>query len=41
MTAIFERVNQSFMRQGMMQHLDARLVKVEQGLVEIVLPYSD
>ena len=41
MTAIFERVNQSFVRQGMMQHLDARLVKVELGLVEIVLPYSD
>ena len=41
MTAIFDRVNQSFQRQGMMQHLDARLVKVEQGVVEIVLPYSD
>ena len=41
MTAIFERVRQSFERQGMMQHLDARLLKVEQGLVELVLPYSD
>jgi len=41
MTAIFERVRQSFERQGMMQHMDARLLKVEQGLVELVLPYSD
>ena len=41
MTAIFERVQKSFARQGMMQHLDARLVKVEHGLVELVLPYSD
>ena len=41
MTAIFERVQKSFERQGMMQHLDARLLKVEQGLVELVLPYSD
>ena len=41
MTAIFERVQKSFERQGMMQHLDARLVKVEHGLVELVLPYSD
>ena len=40
MTAIFESVHQSFLRQGMMQHLDARLTKVEQALVEIVLPYS-
>jgi len=41
MTAIFDRVQKSFERQGMMQHLDARLVKVERGLVELVLPYSD
>ena len=41
MTALFDRVQQSFARQGMMQHLDARLLKVEQGLVEIMLPYSD
>ena len=41
MTALFERVHQSFVRQGMMLHLNARLSKVEHGLVEIVLPYSD
>jgi uncharacterized protein (TIGR00369 family) len=41
MTALFDRVYQSFMRQGMMQHLQARLLKVEHGLVEIGLPYSD
>ena len=40
MTAIYERVSQSFARQGMMKHLEARLAKVEQGLVEIVLPYK-
>jgi uncharacterized protein (TIGR00369 family) len=41
MTAIFDRVQKSLQRQGMMQHLEARLVKVEHGLVELVLPYSD
>lgn len=41
MTALFDRVQASFARQGMMQHLDARLAKVERGVVEIVLPYSD
>ena len=40
MTAIFERVRQSFERQGMMQHLGARLVRVESGLCVISLPYS-
>ncbi len=39
--ALFERVRQSFERQGMMRHLGARLVRVEPGLCEIVLPYSD
>ena len=39
--ALAARVRASFERQGMMQHLDARLLKVEQGLVELVLPYSD
>ncbi len=38
---LFERVNQSFVRQGMMQHLGARLLRVEPGLVEVSLPYSD
>lgn len=38
---IFKRVEASFLRQGMMQHLGARLVRVESGLCEIALPYSD
>lgn len=37
---MFQRVETSFMRQGMMQHLGARLVRVESGLCEIALPYS-
>jgi len=36
-----ERVRQSFVRQGMMQHLGARIVRVEPGLCEVALPYSD
>lgn len=36
-----ERVAASFARQGMMQHLGAELRRVEPGLVEIWLPYSD
>ena len=38
---IFQRVEASFLRQGMMQHLGARLVRVESGLCEIALPYSE
>ena len=38
---MFQRVEASFMRQGMMRHLGARLVRVELGLCEIALPYSD
>jgi uncharacterized protein (TIGR00369 family) len=38
---IFQRIEASFLRQGMMQHLGARLVRVEQGLCEIALPYSE
>ena len=38
---MFQRVEASFMRQGMMRHLGARLVRVESGLCEIALPYSD
>ena len=38
---LFERVNRSFVRQGMMQHLGARLLRVESGVVEVALPYSD
>ena len=40
-TEMFQRVEASFLRQGMMQHLGARLVRVESGLCEIALPYSD
>ena len=36
-----ERVQASFVRQGLMQHLGARLVSVSTGAVEIGLPYSD
>lgn len=36
-----DRVAASFVRQGMMQHLGAELRRVEPGLVEIWLPYSD
>ncbi len=39
--AMHDRVAQSFARQGMMQHLGAQLRRVEPGLVEIWLPYSD
>jgi uncharacterized protein (TIGR00369 family) len=38
---LHDRVHKSFVRQGMMQHLGARLVRVEPGLVEVALPYSD
>ncbi len=38
---LFDRVNESFMRQGLMQHLGARLLRVERGVCEIALPYSD
>ena len=38
---LFERVHTSFLRQGLMQHLGARLLRVESGLVEVALPYSD
>ena len=36
-----QRVAASFARQGMMQHLDAKLIRVEKGEVEIALPYSN
>ena len=35
------RVQDSLDRQGMMRHLGARLLRVEPGLVELSLPYSD
>lgn len=36
-----ERVRTSFERQGMMRHLGVRLLRVEPGLCELALPYSD
>ncbi|OGB10317.1 MAG: phenylacetic acid degradation protein [Burkholderiales bacterium RIFCSPHIGHO2_12_FULL_61_11] len=38
---LFRRIEASFLRQGMMQHLGARLVRVEPGLCEVALPYSE
>jgi uncharacterized protein (TIGR00369 family) len=35
------RVQASFERQGMMRHLGVRLLRVEPGLCELALPYSD
>ena len=35
-----QRIEASFLRQGLMQHLGARLVPVEPGLCEVALPYS-
>ncbi|WP_028601616.1 PaaI family thioesterase [Ottowia thiooxydans] len=40
-TSEFQRIAASFARQGMMLHLGAELRRVEPGLVEIWLPYSD
>lgn len=40
-TTLFERVHTSFLRQGMMQHLGARLLSVVPGKVVLALPYSD
>ena len=40
-SAQFRRIEESFARQGMMRHLGARLLRVEPGLCEIALPYSD
>ena len=40
-TALHQRVLASFIRQGMMVHLGAQLVRVGPGLCEVALPYSD
>ncbi|MBG6075742.1 PaaI family thioesterase [Polaromonas sp. CG_9.11] len=40
-TALFQRIEASFLRQGLMRHLGARLVRVEPGLCEVALPYSE
>lgn len=41
LAALFERVNESFLRQGMMQNLGTRLLRVDRGEVELALPYSE
>jgi uncharacterized protein (TIGR00369 family) len=38
---LFQRIEASFLRQGLMRHLGARLVRVEPGLCEVALPYSE
>ena len=38
---LFKRIESSFLRQGMMQNLGARLLRVEPGLCEVSLPHSD
>jgi uncharacterized protein (TIGR00369 family) len=40
-TALFRRIETSFLRQGLMQHLGARLLRVEPGLCEVALPWSE
>lgn len=39
--ALHRRVAESFERQGMMRHLQARLLRVAPGAVELWLPYSE
>ena len=38
---LFRRIESSFLRQGLMRHLGARLVRVEPGLCELALPHSE
>jgi uncharacterized protein (TIGR00369 family) len=38
---LFQRIETSFLRQGMLQSLGAKLLRVEPGLCEVLLPYSD
>ena len=38
---LFQRIETSFLRQGMMQHLGVRLLRVEPGLCELALPHSE
>lgn len=40
-TALYQRIESSFLRQGMMQHLGARLLRVAPGECDIALAYSD
>ena len=39
--ALYQRIETSFLRQGMMQSLGARLLRVELGLCELSLPHSE
>ncbi|TAN12699.1 MAG: PaaI family thioesterase [Burkholderiaceae bacterium] len=39
--ALYDRIESSFLRQGMMQHLGARLERVARGEVELTLPFSN
>ena len=39
--SVWTRVQTSFERQGLMQHIGARLLQVEPGLCVLALPYSD
>ena len=38
---LHQRIHDSFVRQGLMQHLGARLISVVPGEVELALPYSE
>ena len=38
---LYKRIETSFLRQGMMQNLGARLLRVEPGLCELSLPHSE
>ena len=38
--ALWARINDSLTRQGMMDHFEVRLLRVEPGLCEVALPYS-
>jgi uncharacterized protein (TIGR00369 family) len=40
-TELFQRIEVSFLRQGMMRHLGARLLRVEPGICVVALPYSE
>ena len=40
-TELFQRIEASFLRQGLMQYLGARLLRVEPGLCEVALSYSE
>ncbi|PUE16101.1 PaaI family thioesterase [Limnohabitans sp. MMS-10A-178] len=40
-SAIAQRIAASLSRQGMMTHLDVKLLRVEKGEVEVALPFGD